>query len=235
MADFRNTFLSLENDADNLRQLFGAMSRRTRVASIDTDLALEKLRRMYEVVRLLPQQQGSEPATAPEFSPIAHVPIPEKHAEPTPAEGTMLSDTQAEHIAETPPPPLSAQVKAAEYSEKPAAAAKPAQTLSDKLSDNKMPLYEHISQSADKKPLGNTLVGKPIKSLTAAIGINDRFRFAQELCHGKVDEFLQALKALDNCESFSQASDYLNTQLGWDTKHEAGAGIVNLLKRRWND
>lgn len=74
---------------------------------------------------------------------------------------------------------------------------------------------------------------RPVSSIQAAIGINDRFQYIRELFDGNNEKFLEAVKALDSMQDIHEAVDYLRHHFKWK-KNETSLKFVNLVKRRFH-
>ncbi len=84
----------------------------------------------------------------------------------------------------------------------------------------------------DQNKLEFKLSNRPVSSIQAAIGINDRFQYIRELFDGDNQKFLEAVKALDSKQNIKEAVDYLRTNYKWK-KNETSLKFVNLVKRRF--
>jgi hypothetical protein len=78
---------------------------------------------------------------------------------------------------------------------------------------------------------------EPIADLRQAIGINDRFRFINELFAGHSDAFAHAIRAINESGSYEQAVFTLQqtlTELGtWRPENPAVREMLHLLERRY--
>ena len=76
----------------------------------------------------------------------------------------------------------------------------------------------------------------PISDLKAAIGINEKFLFINELFKGKLDEYKNAIEHLNNLESFNKAIQYLNQlkdSYEWEEDTEAFLKLYDFIHRRY--
>lgn len=76
----------------------------------------------------------------------------------------------------------------------------------------------------------------PVADMKTAIGINDKFRFINELFHGNSQEYNIAINQINNCRSFDEADVYLNTLRGlydWKDDSQAVNSFVGLVERRF--
>lgn len=84
----------------------------------------------------------------------------------------------------------------------------------------------------DHNKLEFKLSNRPVGSIQAAIGINDRFQYIRELFDGNNQKFLETVKMLDSKENIKEAVDYLRNNYKWK-KNETSLKFVNLVKRRF--
>jgi len=84
----------------------------------------------------------------------------------------------------------------------------------------------------DQNKLEFKLSNRPVSSIQAAIGINDRFQYIRELFDNDSEKFLEAVKTLDSSENIKVAVDYLRHNFKWK-KNETSLKFVNLVKRRF--
>ena len=71
--------------------------------------------------------------------------------------------------------------------------------------------------------------------LKSKIGLNDRFRFLNELFGGNSGEFNAAINQLDEIESLEEAEDYLDRLFGvyhWDKNGQAYSDFYQLIKQK---
>jgi hypothetical protein len=84
----------------------------------------------------------------------------------------------------------------------------------------------------DQNKLEFKLSNRPVSSIQAAIGINDRFQYIRELFDGDNQKFLETVKTLDSKQNIKEAVDYLRNNFKWK-KNETSLKFVNLVKRRF--
>ncbi len=86
----------------------------------------------------------------------------------------------------------------------------------------------------DQQKLEYRLSNRPVSSIQAAIGINDRFQYIRELFDGDTQKFLETVKAVDSMSDIKEAVDYLRNNFRWK-KNETSLKFVNLVKRRFQN
>lgn len=88
-------------------------------------------------------------------------------------------------------------------------------------------------------PLGNPTLKTTVKKkdLKSSIGLNDRFRFVNELFGGNSPEFNAAVDQLESMENKDEAEDYLDRLSGvyhWDKSGPAYSDFLQLVHRALN-
>ena len=102
------------------------------------------------------------------------------------------------------------------------------QRLGDSFSKEKS-LNDMVS---DHNNLEFKLSNRPVASIQAAIGINDRFQYIRELFDGSGEKFSETVKTLDSMNHISEAVNFLQQNFKWK-KNETSLKFVNLVKRRF--
>lgn len=88
----------------------------------------------------------------------------------------------------------------------------------------------------DDKSVGEKLQKKPIPDLKAAIGINEKFQFINQLFHGNMTEYNIAINQINICGSKEEAEAYLETLrelYKWNVDSEAVVTFTALVERRF--
>ncbi|RIJ46865.1 hypothetical protein D1614_17030 [Maribellus luteus] len=80
--------------------------------------------------------------------------------------------------------------------------------------------------------LENKISNSPVRSIQAAIGINDRYQYIRELFDGNAERFTEAVTDLDKMGSIQEAVGYLQLNYKWK-KTDTSLKFVNLVKRRF--
>ena len=91
--------------------------------------------------------------------------------------------------------------------------------------------------SIETATLADKLGKQPIKDLTTAIGINEKFLFIEEIFSGDAEAFKTAISSLNSMDSFDQASAYINEKLTgkfkWKPKGSVENKFIRLIERRY--
>ena len=104
-----------------------------------------------------------------------------------------------------------------------------------------VPQESVVKESAKRKNKSNESVSeklqhKKISDLKAAIGINEKFQFINELFEGNMKEYNVAIDQINNFISRSEAESYLaNLQevYKWSDENPIAANFLELVERRF--
>jgi hypothetical protein len=239
--EIKYTIEILTKDIQDIEKLVGNLRNSKEASAIELDLALSKLRNVYEILTMIkadrlhelvgniPEQEKPPTGTAPslKLEPEAeteHKPVPKPEPEPEPKQ---IPEPEAEPEPEIEPEPAPAA--------KPETAAS-TQTDSSSILAEKFSAESSINENLAEK-FGNDpnakLVGQPIDNISRNIGINDRFFIIRELFEGESDRFTSLVNALDSAESYQAASSILKEQFAENMDHEGVEILSGLLKRRY--
>lgn len=97
-------------------------------------------------------------------------------------------------------------------------------------------LNEAFSGSKDDS-LSGQLRKQPIKDLVSAIGLNERYLYANDLFNGEMTDFKQAIQQLNEFENGSEAKAFFNNSLknryGWEEDNDLAKALYLLVERRY--
>src|SRR5690554_454418 len=97
-------------------------------------------------------------------------------------------------------------------------------------------LNEQYSEEDDPS-LSEQLKKQPIADLLTAIGLNERYLYANELFDGNIGVFKEVVKTLNEQNSLEEAQQYFTHTLikayNWDSKNELVKALQLLVERRY--
>jgi hypothetical protein len=110
-------------------------------------------------------------------------------------------------------------------------------TVGDSFKE-KETLHHRISEITEDKSVGTKLKKKPIKDLKAAIGINEKFIFLNELFEGNSEEYNSSIDVINGCVSFAEADELLKNgaaaKYKWNLKNKyVRNDFFELVQRRF--
>jgi len=211
-------------------QLVGQVKEDSPLPAIEMDIILEKIRRLYEEVRMLDEIPAVK----------AHEPIPESVTEEIPVALTEDDPTQAKEIhepldempdtaAEKHGPDEEAQESIAN---KKMTGAEP-EILADRYKNEKRFISETLFRKDNKQDLTAKLQSTPIKNIHSALGINDRFKLINTLFSGDKESFERTIRMLDDAGNFNDAFTYINSSFDWDMEDESVQMLLDLVRRKF--
>jgi hypothetical protein len=180
----------------------------------DQDLPTEK-----------PQEKEEEKAKP--FSPEVETPGTEDRTK-RPGDSSGFSETESTHGHETPAPETSREESDTMELQEPEEEEKNGKVLGEKFITGKS-VNEMISGSGKME---YKLSDRPVNSIRASIGINDRFLFTRELFEGNPERYTEAVTKLDSLRNLNEAVAYLRENFTWK-KNETSLKFIDLVKRRF--
>lgn len=242
---------SIVNNIENSSQIY----------PIDIDLALSKVRNLYELLLKLnlqatyiPENQEKEistPIKQPEKkkgSPkqqeqeLAPKIKEQEEKRPTlPAGGAV-----DEEVKEEPQPKHEPEFiieKAAEKEEvfeqeqpekkeiKPSKNSP--EIVADKFQSKKF-VHDDIAKKNVKKDVSTKMQSKPINDINSAIGLNDKFIFIRELFGNNKDQYHETIQILNNFDTYENAVNFLNENFDWDPEDSNFERLKELVRRKYS-
>jgi hypothetical protein len=236
----RSGIFLLNEKLEELSQLVHQLNNSPgQVYRIDVDLALEKLRNIYDSLSKLDVQSAVSMPQANEGIVIEKVIMKEEIVQETP---------DAVRHEEVPQIDLTIIPEDFEVEEAPSTDKKIKEeppTLSDLFSTAANQNKSHVKKiivekMAEEKPveiLADQFGKKRISGLNQAIGINEKFFFINELFDGNMKEYKTAIDTLDKFENFAKAAEFLDTIViknSWDKSSEAYTMLLDFVERRFS-
>jgi hypothetical protein len=74
---------------------------------------------------------------------------------------------------------------------------------------------------------------KPIKDLSKAIGVNDKFLFIRELFDGNKEHYHEAIQLLNEIPDYEEAENYLKETFDWNWEAPVTKKFIELIKRKF--
>jgi hypothetical protein len=109
-------------------------------------------------------------------------------------------------------------------------------TVADKFKDEKKSINDKLFGANTDKSLAAKLQKNPIKDLKAAIGINEKFKFINELFEGNLQKYndgITKLNAFKNSDDAIAFLSSLKSEFSWNENTEAFQELNDLVQRRY--
>jgi hypothetical protein len=110
-----------------------------------------------------------------------------------------------------------------------------ASMLADKFSSGSKSLSETIASSQAPGVMGSRLLFQPISDLSSGIGLNDKFRFINELFANNPEQYEEAITRINKAVNFDEAGWILQKYhtAEWVHKAETLSRLKDFIKRRF--
>jgi len=109
-------------------------------------------------------------------------------------------------------------------------------SLADKLKSDTPSLNDKITAGKNDRSLAYRMQLKPISDLRAAIGLNEKFQFVNELFEGSSERYTEAMHLLNSCAGGAQAELVfadLKSRYKWDDNNPVFKKLHEFLIRRY--
>lgn len=96
---------------------------------------------------------------------------------------------------------------------------------------------EKKTEKKEEKTSVSPIQKPPVSDLKGAIGINDKFQFANELFSGNMQEYEIAVQQLNTAGTIESASEYfmsIQQLYNWDSENETVKRLFDLVERRYS-
>ncbi|MGO4289057.1 hypothetical protein [Chitinophaga sp. RAB17] len=108
--------------------------------------------------------------------------------------------------------------------------------LNELAGNNGLSLNDRLRQQ--QVEVAQKLGELPINDLRAAIGINDKYQFIQELFRGDKDLYERSIKTINECGNLQEADYWIQREIkiiqGWEDDHHLVQHFYSLLKKRFS-
>jgi len=251
--DIKYTIEILTKDIQDIEKLVGKLQNSKDASAIELDLAMSKLRNVYEILSMIksdklneligeaperkPEPQA-EPVTKvePESEPETQIEFePEPESEPeTQLEFQSEPEPEPESAAqpEPVPPSVISSDKSETGSPENSTSGEDDSTILGEKFQTESSINENLAETRSEN-LDSKLMGQAIDNIRRNIGINDRFLIIRELFDGNSDGYSMLITRLDTAESYLNATELLEEQFAGSMEHEGVEILAGLVKRRY--
>ncbi|HQN98850.1 MAG TPA: hypothetical protein PKU86_05315 [Bacteroidales bacterium] len=236
-------------------QLHSFKTEDIKIPQIELDICLDNIRRLYEKLRLLDNLNSGKLPQSQAILSQSKEPT-SIHLQFEKIEETQAVENEKSLATETTnPPPLTPPLTAKpELYDKPIEPLKKQSpkpknipftpdlfseetpTIADKLAEEKPTLIDKLAVHNDDKSIVENLTNRPLADLRAAIGINEKFLFVNELFGGSLQEYNQAIQALNQAGNLDSALEIFNSyqvRFRWNPKLPGVNKLMELIQRRY--
>ncbi|UCH13241.1 MAG: hypothetical protein JSV22_08995 [Bacteroidales bacterium] len=228
---YKNTIEAILENVKEIKAMVTGFSDYDEIPDIEMDLALEKVRNLYDILLILKQSGSKTNDKIPEQ--ISEPPKEQIKAEKAgsndiPAETKTSEDMEdidysSEHVEPD-------SVELAE--EEPDKTDINQRTVSDRFKSQSTSIHDSLSKTQQYDDLSTKLKSKPIINIADAIGINDKFIFIKELFNDDADKYDKTIEVLNNATNFNDAYNYLMGNFNWDMDNSLVQILLDLIRRK---
>jgi hypothetical protein len=179
------------------------------------------------------QEKETEPEPEKEPLPENPEPLPEIQEKIIKKE-PVTEDKEPENQKPENPEPKKEETEEKPIDENTQKPTEKGSTVGEKLGVEKKSLGEVIQK--DEGSLNENMGKKPIRKLKSAIGINDKFFFVNELFHGVLKDYNDAITSLDSAVGREAAVELLGNlqkKHDWDIKGEGFKKLEDFVNRKF--
>lgn len=161
----------------------------------------------------------------------------EKETEKTPAPATLFDQTETPVPVQTPAPaPTQTQAQAKPHTVPDTNGIR--KDLNELVGNHSgLSLNDRLRQQQQTE-IAQKLGDMPVKDLRAAIGINDKYQFIQELFRGDTDLYERSVKTINECSTLQEADYWIQREIkiiqGWQDDHHLVKHFYSLLRKRFS-
>ena len=236
--DKKKLVKNLIKDVQDIYSILNRFENTEQFHQLDIDLALSKVRNLYELFLEInpqatykPEYQKEEISTNTEQSinkaedkPIEEVLeeieepqalIEEDIEEPTPEPELIIETPQKQEIiTETKPNNGSSEI------------------IANKFQSKKF-VHDNIVDKSPKHDISSKMQSKPLKELNTAIGLNDKFIFIRELFNGDKEHYHETIQILNNFDTYESALEFLKSNFDWNFDDPNFERLTELVRRKF--
>ncbi|MBN2485007.1 MAG: hypothetical protein JXB34_03435 [Bacteroidales bacterium] len=247
MMHYKNTVEAVYVQLGELQQLVSNIGADGKIYTIEVDLAMDKLRHVYDLMFLLKNESVLSPlknaTTESKGKPLAEdveknglpdgVQVVEEPLPVRPAE-SVGQKTEPEPAPEPSPEQesLTVAVKGVAKEETAQRTTEAKIFLGDTFKKEKTSLNEELSHQKVSGDIASQLKSKPITSISGAIGLNEKFGLIQNLFKGDKQQYEKTIGRLDAYVNYDEAFGFLSSNFGWDMDNAYVERLLELLRRK---
>jgi len=226
---YRHTLEAAVESMHEIEDLIKGFPESGNIPMVEIDLALQKLRNLYELMLMMRGKGEKEEKLAGAAVAVSGE-KEEKLAGPA-AEVTEVEVKREESRATEVAVTVSVEEKKVQTVKKTTKEGD-IKTLSDQFK-GRTTLLESLHQSftGENETRGHA---KPVADLLSAIAINDRFTFIRELFNNDKKAFEGTIAILNEAGSYNDAFNYMVSEFDWDMDGDTVQLLLNFVSRRYN-
>lgn len=261
--EIKHTVEILTKDIQDIEKVVRNLNNYASPPQIEVDLAMSKLRRVYELLSIISYDLKSDLAKS-EQAVAVEASQQELNSESGQTESTTkmkMAEATVETPADLPESPVSKPISDEqvdyETSATPPAPASPDQNNEPDSGIEQITIEPEVLQkkeraasilaekfesdkslndkiaSVNSGDIATKIKGGPIDSIKRNIGINDRFLIIRELMNGDSEGYNMLIQKLDDCANFNEAFKHIETRFTDHLTHDGVKILIDLSRRKF--
>lgn len=219
--EIKYTIEILTKDIQDIEKLVGNLQNSPEGSALELDLALSKLRNVYDILTMIKTDMLLARNQQPSQS------VSQAAADPLPQEGNLSGAKEKNEVIQQEPADVENE-------------AIPDTTVREKKETGILAEKFHSESSINENLAGtraadteSALIGEPIDNISRNIGINDRFLIIRELFNGDGEGFNTLVGNLDSAGNYQEAVKFIEESFSNSLEHEGVGILMGLVKRRY--
>ena len=233
---YKNTIEAVYIHLDEIQQLIANMGSDGNIHTIELDLAMDKLRHVYDLMISLKGESSFSEVRQVEFnlnestiSKEETFHVHSKQKQETQPEEKII---EIEEKKSVPIEKIPESVKSKPEIETRIRTSDGKKFLGETFVSEKHSINEELSQQKQSSDIASQLKSKPITSITGAIGLNEKFELIQNLFGGDKVKYEKTIEILNAAINFNEAYDYLSSNFNWDMNDIYAQRLLELIRRK---
>ena len=223
--NFELVIETINKDIQDIEKTVINFKNRSSLPRVEIDLAMEKVRKLYDSLQSLIEEGPTEKTITPEDK-------PEKLNAFELEENSSATDKE---IAETSPVLTKESGKKIEENSQIILEEQKndkTEIIADRLQNGQSFRNESLKQQVSSKDLSSKLKSQPISDIGAAMGLNEKFSFIKVLFNNDPDKFTETINILNHASNFNEAYSYLSDNFNWDMDDSQVQKLLDLTRRK---
>jgi hypothetical protein len=104
--------------------------------------------------------------------------------------------------------------------------------------ESQQTIHDKIAKSKEEKSWHEKLQSQPVTDLKKSIGINEKFKFVNELFDGHLQDYNESIDFLNNCKTVNEAQNFIDDTLipkfNWKKDSAVYQSLQSLIQRKFN-
>lgn len=213
----KETIDKILQELENVKSILQKVNTNGKFPDIEKDIALSKLRNIYEFISFIHPVPSAPVATEESTASVKPAEDNKKKVE------TIEKHNKNDEFPEVTPP----------ITENSPAKPVKEEILAEKLKESGEFMNEVLARYANTFDISKKIQSQPIQDISVAIGLNDKFLFIKELFNNNADLYKHTIDTLNKASDFNNAIQYVDSNFKWDFENPSVQKLLELIRRRF--